>query len=121
MMAMGSRPTQRPRLEGSQLAAWAAAMAHTELGQLDLARAALEQVEVRGERSCWLLARIGDQVAANACAAAIDAEPLGWVRLARVVVDDGSVPFDPEAAPRFAARYRASGAPPWPRTEAVSP
>jgi hypothetical protein len=26
-----------------------------------------------------------------------------------------------QAAPRFTARYRASGAPPWPRTEAVSP
>jgi adenylate cyclase len=113
--------TELPRFQGSHLAAWAAAMAHAELGQLDLARAALEQGELRGERRCWLLARIGDQVAANACATAIDAEPLGWVRLARVIVDDRSVPFDPEAAPRFTARYRASGAPPWPRTEAVSP
>jgi TolB-like protein len=113
--------TELPRFQGSHLAAWAAAMAHAELGQLDLARAALEQGELRGERRCWLLARIGDQVAANACAAAIDAEPLGWVRLARAIVDDRSVPFDPEAAPRFTARYRASGAPPWPRTEAVSP
>jgi hypothetical protein len=59
---------------------------------------------------------MGDQRGANACARAIDDSPQGWVRLTRVVVDQGSVPFDDVAAPRFAAMYRASGAPPWPRT-----
>jgi hypothetical protein len=92
------------------------------LGQLDRARAACWS-----RTSCGAIAAAGcwpgsaTRVAANACATAIDAEPLGWVRLARVIVDDRSVPFDPEAAPRFTARYRASGAPPWPRTEAVLP
>jgi hypothetical protein len=108
-----------PRLEGSRIAAWAAAIAHAELGDADRVRALLAEdadgLLLRDSR-CWVLARIGDQADANACAAAIDASPQGWKRLSRIVVEHGSVPFDPEATPRFTAVYRASGAPEWPRT-----
>jgi TolB-like protein len=112
-----------PRLESSGIGWWVAAMAHAELGNVAEARAALQRGEGAGsdlgERRCWILARIGDQAEANACARAIDSEPQGWVRLARMIVDHGSIPFDPEATPRFTAMYGSTGAPPWPRTEPV--
>jgi adenylate cyclase len=114
---------EAPRLRGTRLEVLARAHALAELGRLAETRAILESGEHAGalrEERCWLLARVGDQDAANACAAAIDAEPQGWGQLARMILSGGSVPFDPEAAPRFTALYRASGAPPWPRTEPVA-
>jgi TolB-like protein len=113
-----------PRLRGTRLEALARARGLAELGRVEEARTILEDEDhagFLGETRCWLLARIGDQDAANACAAAIDASPRGWVQFSRMIVENGSIPFDPEAAPRFTALYRASGAPPWPRTEAVTP
>ncbi len=112
-----------PRLEGSRLGTLARVYALTELGRVEEARGLLEderQADSLRETRCWLLARIGDQDAANRCAAAIDASPQGWMQLSRMIVYERSVPFDPDAAPRFTALYRASGAPPWPRTETVT-
>jgi adenylate cyclase len=112
-----------PRLEGTRRAVWAETYALAELGRVAEAWAILEDEEkfpLLREGRCWLLARIGDQEEANACVRPIDASPLGWVQLSRMIVNGGSVPFDLEAAPRFTALYRASGAPPWPRTEAVA-
>jgi tetratricopeptide (TPR) repeat protein len=110
-----------PRMGRGRVALWASIRAHAELGNVAEARALLEAADraFQREEGCWVLARIGDQEAANQCAARLDAEPQGWVRLTRLIVNGGSVPFDPGAAPRFTALYRASGAPPWPRTEAV--
>jgi TolB-like protein len=111
-----------PRLAGTRRAVWAETYALAELGRVAAARAILEDEEtfpLLHEGRCWLLARIGEQEEANACVRAIDASPLGWVQLSRMIVNGGSVPFDPEAAPRFTALYRASGAPPWPRTQPV--
>jgi hypothetical protein len=113
-----------PRLAGTRLATLARAYALAELGRETEVRALLEDEEhvaALNATHCWLLARIGDQGAANACAAAFDAAPQGWVQLSRMIVYERSVPFDPESAPRFTAAFRASGAPPWPRTEPVPP
>ena len=103
---------------------WAAAMAHAQLGHATQARAEIERGLALGgqhaERTCWILARIGDQSAANECARAIDASPQGWIRLGRLIVDHGSIPFDPNAAPKFTAMYNSMGAKPWPRTQPVS-
>jgi TolB-like protein len=113
-----------PHMESAGLGWWVAAMAHAELGNVAESRAALERGRAPGvsgsERICWVLARIGDQGEANACARAIDSEPQGWVRLSRMIVDHGSIPFDPEATPRFTAMYASTGARPWPRTQPVS-
>jgi TolB-like protein len=101
------------------LAPWAMAMAHAALGDTAAVRAVIDREGLeawQSERRCWILALISDQRGANECARAIDAQPLGWVRLARGVVDHGSIAFDAEAAPRFSARYAALGATPWPRT-----
>jgi TolB-like protein len=111
-----------PRLRGTRLYWWAAAYAHVELGNRAEARAILHSEEAAWqvrEFRCWLLARMGDQPEANACAADLDARPLSWVQFARMISDGGSVPFDPEAAPRFTALYRSSGGAPWPRTQPV--
>jgi hypothetical protein len=62
---------------------------------------------------------IGDQAGANDCARVIDAQPQGWTRLARGVVDHSSIPFDADAAPRFSARYASMRTPAWPRTGAL--
>jgi TolB-like protein len=110
-----------PRLDSAGVGWWAAALAHTELGDTARARAALEShtgARVH-ERRCWILARMGDQRGANDCAFAIDESPQGWIRLTRAIVDQGSIPFDDDAAPRFTAMYRASRAPAWPRTAPV--
>ncbi|HEX6307503.1 MAG TPA: hypothetical protein VFZ69_04905 [Longimicrobiales bacterium] len=98
---------------------WAAGLAHAHLGDVTAARAALERggtAARANERRCWILAMIGDQAGANECARVIDAQPQGWTRLARGVIDHGSIPFDAEAAPRFSERYAAMGTRPWPRT-----
>ena len=109
---------QESRLEEVGIGWWAAAMAHAELGNIPAARAAIERgrTSEHADRICWLLARIGDQPGANECASGLDASPQGWVRLSRLIVHHGSVPFDPEATPRFTAMYASTGAPPWPRT-----
>jgi TolB-like protein len=116
--------TMLPRFdEATEFYWWAAARGHAELGNIEAARAILHREDlalILKQGRCWLLARIGDQPEANACAAAFDARPLGWVGLTRAIIEGGSVPFDLEATPRFAALYRASGAPAWPRTEPVS-
>jgi TolB-like protein len=115
---------EAPRLAGTRLATVARAYALAELGRETEMRALLEDEEhvaALNATHCWLLARIGDQGAANACAAAFDAAPQGWVQLSRMIVYERSIPFDPESAPRFTAAFRASGAPPWPRTEPVPP
>jgi adenylate cyclase len=98
---------------------WLESLVHSERGDpqeverlLDAPRSA----DPRSDRRCWLLARIGKQHEANACAAAIDAEPLGAVRLAKMVVDGGSIPFDADAAPRFSAILQRAGGATWPRT-----
>jgi adenylate cyclase len=106
--------------ESASLRWWAAAMAHAELGDVASARAAMDEGRRLGgysERICWILARIGDQAAANDCVRDIDAAPRGWIRLSRMIVDHGSVPFDPHAAPRFTAMHASMGTPPWPRTK----
>lgn len=111
--------THVARLDSIGVGWWAAAMAHAELGNAAEARAAIARAGVEGrnpERICWILARLGDQPAANECARAIDASPQAWVRFGRLIVDHGSVPFDPEAAPRFTAMFAATGATPYPRT-----
>ena len=111
------------RQDSGGIAPWATAMAHAALGDSAAARTVLERDGVaawRSERRCWILALIGDQPGANACARAIDAGPQGWVRLARGIVDHGSIAFDPDAAPGFTARYAALGASPWPRTRPVT-
>jgi adenylate cyclase len=110
------------RLGGGRLEVLARVRALAELGRVEEARRILEDedhAEALQENRCWLLARIGDQDAANTCVAAIDASPQGWGQLSRMIVAGGSVPFEPEAAPRFTALYRASAAPPWPRTQPV--
>jgi hypothetical protein len=110
--------------DSAGIAPWATAMAHAALGDAAAARAIVEREGVaawRSERRCWILALTGDQPGANACARAIDAGPQGWVRLARGIIDHGSIAFDPEAAPRFTARYAALGAKPWPRTRPYGP
>jgi hypothetical protein len=112
-----------PRLDAdTEVYWWATARAHAELGNIEAVREIVHREDlapVLGQGRCWLLARIGDQPEANACAAELDARPLGWVTLTRLIMEGGSVPFDLEATPRFAALYRASGAPAWPRTEPV--
>ena len=98
---------------------WLESMVHVERGDFgEVARLLAEprESDPRSDRHCWLLARIGRHTEANECAAEIDAEPLGAVRLAKMVVDGGSIPFDAQAAPRFSALLARSGAPAWPRT-----
>lgn len=114
---------QARRMDAMGNAWWAAAMAHAELGNATQARAEIKRglaAHDHAERTCWILARIGDQRAANDCAHAIDASPQGWIRLSRLIVDHGSIPFDPEATPTFTALYNSMGAKPWPRTQPVS-
>ena len=111
------------RLEAMGAGWWAAAMAQAQLGNATQARAEINRGLAAGdhaERTCWILARIGDQRAANDCARAIDASPQGWIRLGRMIVDHGSIPFDPNATPKFTAMYNSTGAQPWPRTQPVS-
>lgn len=98
---------------------WLESLVHVERGDFrEVARLLAEprESDPRSDRHCWLLARIGRTAEANDCAAEIDAEPLGAVRLAKMVVEGGSIPFDAEAAPRFSALLVRSGAPAWPRT-----
>jgi hypothetical protein len=111
------------RLEAMGAGWWAAAMAQAQLGNATQARAEINRGLAAGdhaERTCWILARIGDQRAANDCARGIDASPQGWIRLGRMIVDHGSIPFDPNSTPKFTAMYNSTGAQPWPRTQPVS-
>lgn len=111
------------RMESMGNGWWAAAMAHAQLGNVTAARAEIKRGLAAGdhdERTCWILARIGDQGAANDCARAIDGSPQGWIRLGRMIVDHGSIPFDPNATPKFTAMYNSTGARPWPRTQPVA-
>jgi adenylate cyclase len=101
---------------------WLEGLVHAQRGnfrEVEMLLAESSEPDPRSDRRCWLLARIGRQAEANACAAAIDAEPLGAVRLAKAVVDGGSIPFDPEAAPRFSALLERTGTAHWRRTTPV--
>ena len=127
LLAMGRADevlaVQVPKLAaGGGMDWWAAALAHAHQGDAAAARAALERggtAARTSERRCWILAMIGDQAGANDCARVIDAQPQGWTRLARGIVDHSSIPFDADAAPRFSARYASMRTPPWPRTRAL--